>query len=399
MHLQFMTRKIQVFLAIFLLLLSSIAKGQQYRIFIYDNMYGVTDTNAVEAIPPAYDWVRTVAGREAYKIFHPPIGSDAATMKFNMETGSKDFFDRYYSNDIVIQNESYSFAEQKKKQYLINEKTGGTIPLKEDFRSFENVGSRFIVAKFYPKIKAEQPKPAPKKKPAKPVKRGGIPPPPQIERVPPPPPVQDMNMSDYALFHNDTMLKMLLHVKAAFLKPYYFFDESKDSQIDYNANPSGFIAGTGSSQTIYDSLLNPVKKLSLKLNPDKYGGELNHEDQNTLVAACNKQLGQAMVLSFPVYPSAPSNGRNTDDKKPAVAKARLSQQKENDVTRVYLNHAAGNKTLLLETKYKVRVDENDNGVHINPDSKTKTVDFEVNMQTGKLLLPAKYIKLLELKVF
>ena len=399
MHPQFMTRKTPLFLVTLLLLLSSIARGQQYRIFIYDNLYGVTDSNATEVIAPTYDWVRTVAGREAYEIFHPPIGSDAATMKFNMETGSKDFFDRYYSNDIVIQNESYSFAEQKGKQYLINEKTGGTIPLKEDFRSFENIGSRFIVAKFYPKIKTEQPKPAPKKKPAKPVTKGGIPPPPEIERLPPPPPVQDLNINDYALFHNDTTLKMLLHVKAAFLKPYYFFDESATSQINYHANPSGIVAGTGSSQTVYDSLLNPVKKLSLKLSPDKYDGDLNYEDQNALIAACSKQLGKAMVLSFPVYPSAPSDRRNTDDKKLAVPKAYLSQQKENDVTQVYLNHATGNKTLLLETKYQVRVDENDNGVHINPDSKTKTADFEVNMQTGKLLLPAKYIKLLELKVF
>ena len=51
------------------------------------------------------------------------------------------------------------------------------------------------------------------------------------------------------------------------------------------------------------------------------------------------------------------------------------------------------------TRHKVQVDENVNGVHINPDEKTKTADFEVNLQTGKLLLPAKYIKLLELKVF
>lgn len=399
MHQKFIVRKAPVFLVSFLLLLSFIARGQQYRIFIYDNLYGVTDSNAMEVIAPTYDWVRTVTGREEYEIFHPPIGSDAATLKFNWETGSKDFYDRYYSNDLLIQNESYSFAEQKGRQYLIHEKTGSSITLKEDFRSFKNIGSRFIVAKFYPKIKAEQAKPVPKKQQTKHGKKGGIPPPPAIERMPPPPPVSDMNISDYALLNNDTTLKILLHVKAAFLKPYYFFDENTDSRIDYNANPSGFVAGTGSSQTLYDSLLNPVKKLSLKLSPDKYDGELNYEDQKTLATACSKEFGKAIVFSFPAYPSAPSTGRNTVDKKPAVPKAYLSRQKEQDITEVYLNHADGNKTKLFETKYKVKVDENDNGVHINPDGKTKTADFEVNLQTGQLLLPAKYIKLLDLKVF
>ncbi len=109
--------------------------------------------------------------------------------------------------------------------------------------------------------------------------------------------------------------------------------------------------------------------------------------------------GKATVFSFPVYVSAPSSGRDSQEEKPAKRSARLSRERENGATQVYLNRADGSKIALFETKHKVQVDVHDNGVHINPDDKTNTADFEVNMQTGKLLLPAKYIKLLELKVF
>ncbi len=180
-------RFLRIFFISTLLLLSFIVRGQQYRIFIYNNLYGITDSNAVEAVAPSYDWVRTIDDREEYKILRPPFSSEAPTLKFNINTGSKEFFDRYYSDDVIIQNNSYSFVEQKERQYLINEKTGGILLLKEDFVNFENVGSRFLVAKFYPKVKIEKTqKPAPKKQPAKQSKRGAIPPPPTIERLPPP---------------------------------------------------------------------------------------------------------------------------------------------------------------------------------------------------------------------
>ncbi|SHE41602.1 hypothetical protein [Pedobacter caeni] len=397
MHQHFFRNQATVFFIFGLILLSAIAKGQQHYIFVYNNLYGVADSNALEVVAPTYDWKRTVAGREEYEIFHPPTSSNSPTLKFNMRTGSKELFDTYFSNDIFIQNDSYSFTEQKGKKYLLNEKTGNSILLKEDFWAFENVGSRFIVAKFYPKIKVIKALP-PKRQPIKKDKNGLLPPP-KIERLLPPPPISEIGTYDFAILNNDTTMKIQLHVKASkFFMPYYFFDESSDSRIDLKANPAGFVAGTGNSQTVYDALLKPIKKLALKLNPDKYESKINHEDQEILLQECNKILGKKAVFSFPIYPSAPSVGRQASAEKPSKPSVYLSKSIENGITQVFLNHAEGYMDKLFETKHKVRIDERKNEVYINPDGKTNFAGFEVNMKTGKLLLPVKYLKLLDLKV-
>ena len=116
---------------------------QKYFTYQYNSLYGITDANGADVVKPQYVSLNN-SESDSLIIIKNNTGK---ILVYNIFTGVKKEYDKIFMNHIYIQNEFYSLIENNKKQYLLGQKSGFVINLKEFYHTFENVGSDYIVAK------------------------------------------------------------------------------------------------------------------------------------------------------------------------------------------------------------------------------------------------------------
>ncbi len=118
---------------------------QKYFTYQYNSLYGITDANGADVVKPQYPHLDDRYSDSL--IILENFAGKTKTLVFNIFTGKKQEYDKIEKRHIYIQNEFYSLIENDKKQYLLGQKSGFVINLKEFYHTFQNLGSDYIVAK------------------------------------------------------------------------------------------------------------------------------------------------------------------------------------------------------------------------------------------------------------
>lgn len=376
-----------------LLIGSNLAIAQQkYFTFIVDGKHGITDILGTEVVKPTYYTSEVLAEKNQIYLQNFSNVPDAI---FNTKTGTRQFYESVYDDQVKIKDVPYSSITNKGKTFLVSEESNKIVNLTEDYSDFKNVG-QYIIAKFYPKFVPSKGSGVDKK---------GNPLPPRIESIP---------EKNIAVLTNDATLKIL--VKGAFksyLPLYKAKEEKKQDEprvvemvlvniMDRDKTPDFdyLLLSKLSTHSLYNSKMVLVKTFVLA-----------KATEETLLEASKKVVKHNLSTTSssdynapPMMMVAPSMGRTRSDKDEVVVKKPFKpffyiEKLANGNTLFALQETEEISNHIFEAKpgVDVSLNESRNTIKIGKDGK-KDSEFSFNPKTGMIYLPKAYLTLLGITI-
>lgn len=376
-----------------LLISSNLAMAQQkYFTFIVNGKHAITDTLGTEVIKPTY-YTSTVIG--AKNQIYLQNYSAKPDVIFNTKTGTRQFYESVYDNQVEIKEVPYSSITNKGKTFLVSEQSDKIINLTQDYSSFKNVG-QFIIAKFYPKFVPSKSTSYDKK---------GIPVPPKIE------PVAEENI---AVLANDETLKLLVKGEfKSYLTLYKLPEEKKQdgpvevevvlvNRSDKNKEPNFdyILLSKLNTHSLYNNKMVLVKTFVLAKATEEQLLEASRkvEKQNLSTSSSNSDDYTPVMMVAPSMPRRKGDNDEVVVKKP-FKRFFYTEKLANGNTLFALQETEQISNHIFEAKPGVDISLNEgrNMITVGKDGK-KDTKFSFNPTTGMIYLPKVYLAQLGLTI-
>ncbi|XZF14611.1 hypothetical protein ACTHGU_00590 [Chitinophagaceae bacterium MMS25-I14] len=318
-------------------------------------------------------------------------GYDNDTLKilvFDEKTGAQKTYETFSTNEVWIQGDTFSLVTEKDKTFLWSQTSDHKIPLTEAFYSLKNTGKHYIIGQYI-----ARPEPVADHKSSRKIKpvtfnRAKI-----IERS-----------FDYAVLLCDTAPRILVKGSYTSCKPLYAYDERRENSmevrvIDMEPEITGLLCSSNDNHTLYDKDMKKagsfIEKASGLSDWESY---LPDDEQVAgVLRKCSNLLHTPVVFNIPA--SIMMMAESRVHKEPP-ARPELTTEQTSEGTVVYAKGTNGISTRLFLTKYPVKTDNRSYEVDITPSGKVlKPVIFYVDMDRQKIMLPVKYVKMLQLKMY
>ncbi len=379
-----------------LLLLGPELQAQKYYEFSYKGNAGILDSTGAEVVKPEYERSRTSKDGKLWVFYHE-IGSDLPALILDKTTGKTNTQYKYvFLDDAIIEDQSYHFLINDDTRFLQNAATEKALKTTDDISSIENIGSRYLIAKYTPKeVPLPKPRPVPKKKSTGIAPRIIVPEPPVIREP------YSLYQNDYAVYANRLPLKALLRKKGEAYLALYDTDQMDNAYFEnvkkYNSTDFAYLLfKEGDALFLYDKDLKMLRKIAY---PKSKQSEREDEIERRFAEAeASKALGKKVYSDFARYPSVgggPSIGRNSSDGVMAVKKRDAFEVSRS--SGVYTLTRTKDEKVCFSTPMKMRFRMDYFEVTLE-DKDEKESSFYVDKETGAPLLPQKYVKLLQIKV-
>ena len=373
-------------------------QAQKYYEFSYKGKVGLLDGTGAELVKPEYERSRT-SKDDKLLVFYTEIGSDLPELILDKATGKTNTKYKYvFLDDAIIEDQSYHFLINDDTRFLQNATTDQALKTTEDISSIENVGSRYLIAKYTPK---EVPLPKPKSKPVPKVKNAGSGPPKIVFDPPVISKAEPFYRNAYAVYANSLPLKALLKRKGDAYMALYDTDQMDNAYFEnvkkYNSTDFAYLLFKEENALfLYDKDLKMLRKIAYPKS--KQRDREDEIERHFAEAEASKALGKKVYSDFARYPSVgggPSVGRSGSDGTMAVKKRDAFEVSRSGG--VYTLTRTKDEKVCFSTTLKMRFRIDYFEVTLE-DKDEKESSFYVDKETGVPLLPPKYVKLLEIKV-
>lgn len=284
----------------FLFLIQNTQAQKNYYPFAFQELDGLTDSLNNEIIKPLYNDHLISDDKKVY-VFKYKLFSDSNVLYFDAKTGLSNTNYKYvFLDDLIIKDQSYHYFSDE-KSFFQNSETGEIAKTKEDVYSAENIGGRYIVAKFHPT--------AADRGPSKPLlkDKNGI-------YLPPAPSL--IYTTFFVFYPNALPLTAALKIEADEYIPLYDTNEIDDAYYKsiqkYNSPDFDYLLfKKGNKLHLYDKNLKLIKVINYP--NDKAEKEL---DGGLATKEASKVIGKEVYHFYKVYPSmAPSMGSSNSERK------------------------------------------------------------------------------------
>lgn len=353
-----------------------------YKTFDLKDETGLTDSDGNEVIMPMQSSVYylPMINKIAFYQYDNSLLFDCARKK-------TDKYESISTDEISIQNTSYTLLTKQSKAYLLNQETGNILPLPEEIFSMQNQG-RYIIAKYFKKY---IPAPATKTTNSK------IPPPPR------PPSIESAYENDIIVYADNLEFKPLLKGTFTKITPLYKKMRSENDGlisvevIDISTEKpfDAIVFSKADKHKLYDSKLHLIKEFTLEVPNNDYDDKIGAYCTKLLFKENSNEIvtnNQNEYSSVAVIPPAYNAGRPVADTVPERVFPDWSIESSlNDGNQFVIHKSVTESKTLFTTTNNIRYNK-DGYVTISDKDGNTLAHFYTDLKTGKIYFPKKYWK-------